>query len=275
MANYWVKNENGTILGPLGLQVLRDLGAAGKLGSVMAASTDGRTWSPLRAFPELGGIIQAAAAPAPPAAEASEVRRELAAIRGKPWHQVFGVPAGASREDYRTAFFAKVKRYHPQRLPPSASAETRAACAEMFKFLSDAMMAVQNVQTTPLAPRDAARSPTFRAAEFVGLVEGPDRVQATICLGPKSVELFTTHKLANITTCSFFLAERRLALGRLVDVTLTFEGEPRTLKAHGRVVLESAGDDPRQPRGSGIQLNLSSTDRAFLQGFVASVAPKS
>jgi Tfp pilus assembly protein PilZ len=99
-------------------------------------------------------------------------------------------------------------------------------------------------------------------------------VEARVLVGARTAQLFTAHKLVNVSTGGFFIAGRTYPLGMAFDVTLRFEGSPETMSTRGKVVLESAGTDPRQPRGTGVQLNLSSAERSFLQSFIGSVVAK-
>ena len=281
MTRYWVRNEDGTVLGPVGLMVIKDLAAAGQLSSIKEVSVDGQKWKPLGAFPELNALVPAASGAGTAAGEAEQIRAEIKALRLKSPHEIFGVPRGAGLNEVRAAFFEKVKRYHPQRLPRGAPREIQEACGEMFKFLSDLMLAVQTGRTgsapggrTP-APLAHTPPPMFGAEAFVGLLRGANGTyQVNLALGPKTVELFTRHKLVNVQTGGFFIPDRVIPLGTAMDITLTFQGDPRVLSTRGKVVVESAGQDPRQPKGSGVQLNLSPAERTFLQTFVSALTPK-
>ncbi len=52
-------------------------------------------------------------------------------------YELLGVPANASGQDVQTAYFALVKKYHPDRLPPQFAALTRAAQA-LFERVTEA-----------------------------------------------------------------------------------------------------------------------------------------
>jgi hypothetical protein len=281
VGDYWLKQDDGTVLGPLGIQVVRDLVRTGQLRAVREVSTSGRNWQPLGAFPELAAALAAPAQIRSPGSEAADIRAEAAAARRKLPHELFGVRPGASLNDFRAAFFERIKRYHPHRLHPGTAPDVRAACAEMYKVLSDAMMAIQSSGAAPSTPpvgSPPARPtppPAFRPDEFVGLEQkGTDRVEARVLVGAHTAPLFTAHKLVNVSTGGFFIAGRTYPLGMAFDVTLRFEGSPQTMSTRGKVVLESAGTDPRQPRGTGVQLNLSSSERSFLQSFIGDVVAK-
>lgn len=270
MIRYWIRNADGTVLGPIGFNVVRDLAAAGQLRHVFEASTDGHAWKPVGAYPELR-LLLGRAEPLP-AEQAQRIREELAAARRLPLHQVFGVAESASKDEIRAAFFAKVKPYHPQRLPPTTPADVRAASAEMFKFLSDLMLGVHSGPRPRGVPSDPA--PTFAPDEFIGLRRGPgNHWEADILVGARSAELFTRHRLVNASSCGFFVAGQVIPLGTPFDVKLRFEGNPRTLSTRGKVVLEVASTvDPSQ-RGTGIQMSLSREERSFLQSFIHAVSP--
>ncbi|WP_224247311.1 TIGR02266 family protein [Hyalangium gracile] len=156
MANYWIGDTAGRVLGPLTLQALRDLVGSGRLRAVTRASRDGNTWIPLQDFEEVRDII-AAAKPAPGAdkQQAEQIRarlRELQALKTP--HEVFGLKPGASMDEVRLAFFRMAKRFSPEHLAPDASQELRRASQEIFDFLS---LKMREAEARPVAQGTPAR----------------------------------------------------------------------------------------------------------------------
>lgn len=141
MANYWIGDTAGRVLGPLTLQALRDLIGSGRLKKVSRASRDGNTWISLQDFEEVKDLV-AAATPGPGAdkQQAEQIRtrlRELQALKTP--NEIFGVKPGASMDEVRLAFFRMAKRFSPEHLAPETSQELRRASQEMFDFLSQKM----------------------------------------------------------------------------------------------------------------------------------------
>jgi len=283
VTRYWIRNDDGTVLGPVSLIVLKDLAKAGQLSSLKEASLDGRSWRLFSSYPELKDLAGTPSSPTPspsPAHDAHRIRDELQALRRKTPHEIFGVPSTATVNEIRAAFFEKVKQYHPQRLPRGAPREMQEACGEMFKFLSDLMLALQTGQRanprsagTP-PPAALTPPPTFAPESFVGLARGLNGTFAIhLEVNPRNLDVFTRHPLVNVQSGAFFIPNHVIPLETQVDVTLTFPGSPKTLSTRGRIIMESGGD-VRQPRGSGVQLNLSPAERTFLQSFVAGLVAK-
>ncbi len=159
MSRYWVCDAMGRVLGPVGLEALWHLVLTGRLRGVTQASWDGRTFLRLEAFPELSALLEEALHVHQVEQEGQEARRLLAqleALRDKPAHAVFGLPAEASLELLRAAFFSRVKHFHPARLPRETSDELRQARGAMFEFLSRLMA------------RCEQREPTYSPEEFAG-----------------------------------------------------------------------------------------------------------
>jgi hypothetical protein len=143
---YWLADSEARVLGPVSLDVVRDLAMRGKLNDVRAVSRDGRQFVPLREVPE----IQTALAP-PQGDEVAraqydatkQIREWLESVKDRPTHEVFRVPANASKEAARTAFFNLVHRYLPSRLPPEATPELRLACEDAFLVLAERMVELE------------------------------------------------------------------------------------------------------------------------------------
>lgn len=141
MANYWIGDTAGRVLGPLTLQALRDLIGSGRLRAVTRASRDGNTWTPIQDFDEVKDLV-AAAKPSPAAdkQQAEQLRtrlRELQALKTP--QEIFGVKPGSNLDELRLAFFRMAKRFSPEHLAPDTAQELRRASQEMFDFLSQKM----------------------------------------------------------------------------------------------------------------------------------------
>ncbi|SEU36525.1 TIGR02266 family protein [Stigmatella erecta] len=158
MANYWIGDATGRVLGPLTLQALRDLIGSGRLRAVNRASRDGTTWIPLQDFTEVKDLI-ASALPTLAAEQqrAEALRTQLRGLQNlKTPHEVFGMKPTSSLDEVRLAFFRMAKRYAPEHLPAETSEALRQVSQETFDFLSQKMREVE-----ALAPRGTpGRVPT-------------------------------------------------------------------------------------------------------------------
>jgi hypothetical protein len=303
MAEYWIRDREARVLGPVGLNVVRDLVAAGRLKDIASISTDGQTWTALADFPGLADLM---AAPAPSAndlaaqdqAQAKKLRDQLVQLRALPDEVVFKVPENSSAQLFRSAFFALAKKFHPDRVPDGFP-ELRAACGEAVEFLSGRMNArVRSVQARPLpqlspvaqlAPEPApARAPTrarppapepppppkpFDASQFVGL-ERKDmtRYAAKVRITRESVSMFTQNALVNVNNSGVFLPGRLAPLGAEIDLLFQFSEPTRDIEAKGKVVWENA-QDPKYPVGFGVRYQkLRDDDTAFIKAYVAMAA---
>ena len=113
MSSFWLADSDARVLGPVGLDVVRDLALRGKLNDVRAVSKDGKTFVPVREVPE----IQQALAVTPKNADelayaqadaTKQIREWLTSIKGRSSEEVFRVPQNGSREAWRAAFFSLV-----------------------------------------------------------------------------------------------------------------------------------------------------------------------
>lgn len=269
MADYWIRDREGRVLGPVSLQVLLDLVDAGRIKEVAAISLDGRLFT---ALAEVPGLLDLMAAPLPTAsgqaaqdlAQAQKLRAQLAQLRTLPDSEVFKVAEGASPEVYRTAFFALAKKFHPDRVPEGFP-QLRAACSETFRFLSERVNARISAAKLP-----AARPRPLDASQFVGLERvAPGRYEATVRITRESVSLFTRHAVVNLKSGGLFVPGRVAPLGAQVDLLLHFVEPSRDIKAFGRVVWENALDT-RQPVGFGVRYQqLGEDDEEFIRQYVA------
>ncbi len=285
MADYWICDAEGRVLGPVGLVVLRDLLEAGRVTKVTRVSLDGKSWRGLEAVPELARLYAADGARARQEEDARRLRAHLEACRSRPAHEVLGVPKDAPLETYREAFFRISKRFHPDKVPKDAAPALVEACGLAFRFYSGVMARVEaapreapsarrSVPVKAPAPAPApAAAPEYRPEDFVGIKPlAPGAAAAEIRVTPQNVGMFTDHPLMNLGRGGFFLADARvLPLGTQVALTFRFEDPPHSISARGKVAWEDAGQKGTRP-GFGITfLQLSSLDRDFLKAFVQRV----
>ncbi len=139
MVHYWIRDSSGRMLGPVGRDSVRELLAANRLPGANLVSLDGKSWKPLREFPELVPPAGTGTAATQEEQRAEQVLTETKRLKGRPPREVLGVPAGALVAQARTAYFSKVKQYHPSMLGSKTSPNLRRAYGEMFQILSDAM----------------------------------------------------------------------------------------------------------------------------------------
>lgn len=293
MAEYWVMDEKGLVLGPVGLQVLRDIAAGSKMGHLTRASDDGKTWVPLMQLPEVAQAVL------PPAMverqqqeqrEAARVTRELERIRAMPAHALFGVPAGSSARTHREGFITLAKPYHPGRLPRDVHPDLLRACMSMFQFLSTRMAEVDQQEHragasasvtpsrgTPISPASGTPpSGTPRAQSgyadeaFVGFARtAGDRLEARVQVTPARIGIFNGHRLMNLATGGAFIpCPTPPPMGSVLEMVFHFGNPQRDVRTRAKVVCEDAGEG-RGVRGFGVRFdNLSKDDQAFLQQFV-------
>lgn len=284
MADYWIRDREARVLGPVSLEVVRDLVAAGRLKEIASISLDGSTWTPLADFP---GLVDLMAAPAPSVnvqaaqdqAQAKKLREQLVQLRALPDSVVFKVPDTSSAQVYRSSFFAMAKKFHPDRVPEGFP-ELRAACSEAVEFLSARINArIRTAQVQPLPqmkqPARAAPPPPpapkpFDGSQFVGL-ERKDmtRYAAKVRITRESVSMFTQNALVNVNNSGIFLPGRVAPLGAGIDLLFQFIEPSRDIKTTGKVVWENA-QDPKHPVGFGVRYQkLRDDDAAFIKAYVA------
>lgn len=276
MDDYWIRDAQGRVLGPIGLEVLRELVKAGRLRSIRQASRDGRHFSELTSFPEVSFAIHEALQ----AQQVEESRQEarhlteqLRAMEGKQVHEVFGLPPDASINAFRASFFALVRRFYPDRLPSEAPEELRRAYGEMFHFLSGLMSRIEQRAQTPAAPPHPPSAParTYNLEDFVGWERRDDnRIHAELRITQESVGLLTEQQSANVSNGGLFLATQQLLpLGERLQLTLHFDDPVRDVSARGVVVWQNEQPAPRRPRGVGVRFtHLEEADRRFLGYYV-------
>ena len=282
--NVWIRDDAGRVLGPIGLAVLRDLVAAGRIARIQAASRDGQQFLPLKEVPEIADMLAKEARRADDKLEADRIGNLLHEMKSRQPHEVFELPEGAPLDDYKSAFFRLAKQYHPQRLAPDALPELRLAYDSLFHFLAMTMAQVEvrlaasrPATGTPSAGRPAAGAPSasgrYGAENFVGLVQRPDGTPALeIRVSATTAGIFVDNALVNLTKDGVFLPlQSGLPLGSLVELTFVFDDPPRTVTGRGRVVFENVAGKTGKP-GIGLKfVRLSDPDRAFLTDYVKRV----
>ncbi len=141
MANFWVSDSVGRVLGPLTLQALRELVGAGRLRNAVKASRDGNTWMALQELEELKDLLgQVKPSPSMEQQQAERLRTQLRGLQAlKTPHEVFGVKPQANLDEVRLAFFRMAKRFSPDHLAPDTHPDLRKVSEEIFHFLSQRM----------------------------------------------------------------------------------------------------------------------------------------
>ncbi|MBL8949194.1 MAG: PilZ domain-containing protein [Myxococcaceae bacterium] len=271
------------------LEVLRDLITSGRLRGLDKVSVDGVTFKTLPEFPEIAALFQereAAAASPEAAGEANRLMAEINALKSRPVHDVFGLQQTDSIDAYRAKFFALVRRFYPERIPKDPQPGLREAYSEMFQLLSRLMAQVEALNHAKPLPRPpqlappvltpvaapVAAPPKFEPKEFIGWERrGDDRVYCDVaCTLQNAVQMFTSHKLVNISNGGFFLASSRSPrLGEPMEVSMSFDPPARKIVAMASVVWENQVTDSKTPRGFGCRFTrISDEEKKFIQDFV-------
>jgi hypothetical protein len=269
---YWLADSEARVLGPVGLDVLRDLALNGKLGEVRAVSRDGRSFSPVSNFPEVldaigprGGEQQRIAV--------QRLKAWLAEAYPKPTHEVFRVPAEANLSTYRGAFFALARRYSPDRLPLDATPELRAACEDAFLHLAARMVDLERRVAAAVAVAAVAQAapPPARPDRPVEVSWRGSTLEVRMKVQARDVTLFTKHPEANFRLGEVFVpTEEAVQPTTLVDFKLRFEGHPATLALRGRVSRPWSAPAHALPAGIAVRFEgLSEADRAFIRAYIA------
>ena len=276
MKDYWIADSEGRVLGPVGVDVLKDLIFAGRQDLISRVSLDGSTWAPLEQVPELAQLTlnrsTASDRVSREKQEAAKLRSQLESLRIRPAHEIFKVSKDAPIEVYRDAFFKLSKKFHPDSLPKNVDPELAEACAIAFRFLSGLMNQVEAAMLGANRRGPASKPaelPRYDADEFIGmnpLANGG--VHARIRVTGDNVNMFTDHPMMNLQHGSFFLTDDRvLPLGTTVSVTFNFEDPPHTIVARGRVAWEDVGRGAAHGFGITFQ-DLRESDRKFIREFI-------
>lgn len=263
---YWLADSDARVLGPVSLDVVRDLAMRGKLNDVRAVSRDGRQFVPVREVPE----IQTALSP-PQGDEVAkaqydatrQIREWLDSIKDRSTAEVFRLPTTASKEAARAAFFALVQRYLPSRLPAEATPELRLACEDAFLTLAERMIDWEKkgrAAPPPAIPKAQALPTPAASVTWRG-----GMIHAKLTLGRGDARPFTMDADANWKADALFVvSSERVMVGTPVEVTLTFEGHVTQIHATGRVI----GVQPAV--GFGVKmLDLGEHQRSIIRTWVA------
>ncbi len=265
---YWLADSEARVLGPIGLEVVVTLHARGKLLDVRAVSRDGRKFVPLREMPELQAVLSAPATPndaqRAQREATAQIRQWLTSIQQHPTQDIFRVPQGASRDAWRSAFFALVHRYVPSRLPPDTTPELRVACEDAFLALAERMVEIEKQFRAPHLPPPLMGSATSDPPPAARLSHRSGAVHIDLSLKRGDARPFTQdreHSWQNDSLC--IESSERLVPGSTIELAVTFEGHVTQLHANGRVATARAG-------GFTVKLlNLSEDQRALIRTWVA------
>jgi uncharacterized protein (TIGR02266 family) len=294
MANYWIADPGGRVLGPVSFEVLQDLVVHDRIQGIDRVSKDGRTWFTLAQFPDIAQVLAEHAPSEARCAREQELARalnaDLARMQRQMPHEIFGLAPESRVEDYRDAFFRLVKRFYPDRLPVDADPELRRICEEIFSLLSRLMTFIEHrpapvVARPPPAPADARlshppgsppprppperRAFTYRPSEFIYERRSDDRIAAQVKITSDNCRIFTQSKLVNLSTGGAFMpCSELVALGTSVALDFSFDEPQRTIRVAGKVVWWSAGEKG-QPRGFGVRfLDLGQADQDFIDAYL-------
>jgi hypothetical protein len=266
-AEYWLADSEARVLGPISLEVVRDLSLRGKLTDVRAVSRDGKSFVPLREMPELQAALGQPGAGEAVRAQAlatQQIRAWLANIQERPSHEVFHVPVNASREAWRAAFFSLVHRYVPGRLPPDATAELRLACEDAFLHLSERIIDQErSMRAAPppgIPPVPLTPSPSAQVSWRGGMIH----VRVTLSRG--DAKPFTMDPESNWKSdCLFVQSNEKVMVNTPAEVTLAFEGHVTQVHASGRVV----GVKSTHPLGFAVKLlDVDEAQRSMIRTWV-------
>lgn len=266
---YWLADSEARVLGPIGLDVVRDLAVKSKLGDVRAVSRDGRTFVAVHDVPEIHELLgQPAGASEVLRAQVQathQIRQWLAAIRDRTTSEVFRVPPGASREAHRAAFFAIVQRYVPGRLPPDATEELRVACEDAFLQLAERMVDIERQYRASAPPEVPPMLSPASPPPVVTWRGGMIHVRLTLNRG--DARPFTIDPDSNWRSDSLFVqSTEKVMVGTPAEVTIALEGHVTQINAVGRVV----GVKPTYPVGFSVRmLDIEEPQRSLIRTWVA------
>ncbi len=272
---YWLADSEARVLGPVSLDVVRDLAIRGKLADVRAVSRDGKSFVAVREVAEVQAVLgqpaQASEVLRAQVQATHQIRQWLGAIRDRPTAEVFRVPSGASREAHRAAFFALVQRYVPARLPADATEELRVACEDAFLHLSERMVDLERQfrnsvppEVPPMLTPSPVQGPSS-AAPVVTWRGGMVHVRLTLSRG--DARPFTADPESNWRSDSLFVqSTEKVMVGTPAEVTISLEGHVTQVNAVGRVV----GVKLTYPLGFSVRLlDIEEPQRSLIRTWVA------
>lgn len=264
---YWLADAENRVLGPVSIDIVRDLSVRGKLAEVRAVSNDGRTFKPVSEFPDLVKVLAPASGEEQSKAQAEttrQIRGWLDLVKDRPTAEVFKVPPGASREAWRAAFFALVYRYVPNRLPPDATPELRLACEDAFLHLSERMVDLERLFRAQAQPAPQVKKEPSRAPE-VTWRGGMIHVKCALARNDaKPFVVSPEHSYKD--DCIVVPTHEKVMVGTPAEVVMLFEGHVTQLHASGRVVALKTQPEP----GLAIKLlDLMEVQRSLIRTWVA------
>jgi hypothetical protein len=273
MTNYWLADSDSRILGPVSLEVVRDLAARGKLEKVKAVSKDGVEFVALREVPELEFVLTPQSTSQAHRAQgeaASQIREWLASMKSRPTAEVFRVPLEASRDAWRAAFFSIINRYVPSRLPSDATPELRLACEDAFLALAERMVDIERgirggsglmpAPVIPVATAPKVPSPQAEVKWHGGMLH------LTMNLNRGDISPFTLDPENTWKSDGLFVSSpERVMMNSPVETYLHFEGHASRVEGMGRVV----GMKTTYPLGFSVKLtDLNEEARSFIRTWV-------
>jgi uncharacterized protein (TIGR02266 family) len=296
MANFWIGDAVGRVLGPMEFEVLRDLVAFNRIRGITRVSRDGEAWIPVNEDPDLAPLVAAQEAQLRSTRDqetARKLRQTIEGLQRKMPHQIFDLPSEAPAADYRKGFFDLVRRCYPDPLRADADPELRQALEDLVALLGRLMTFVEDKQRSgalppradergrpegrPVELRAAPRRPirpgdpaeARRVPEFVFQRGQDDSLRADLVVNAETYRIFTDSKVTNLSSGGAFIPSNELvAMGTRVTMTFRFADPSRVVTVQGKVVFWSAGDKG-QPRGFGVRFtNLGLTDQAFMTTYV-------
>ncbi len=145
MDNWFLMDTKGAIVGPLGKDVAVSL-LRERPGLFVKVSRDGVSWSGLRHDLRTQALVGAEAPEAKQRREEQEAQKvlfELDRFKELTPNQLFGVPASASRRDFRQGFLNLAKRFHPARLAKDVHPALLRAHLLTYQYLSEVIQQVE------------------------------------------------------------------------------------------------------------------------------------
>jgi hypothetical protein len=265
--DFWLADTDARVLGPVNLEVVRDLALRGKLADVRAVSRDGKTFVPVREVPEIQQALSVAkstdALAFAQADATKQIRDWLTSIRGRSSEEVFRVPQNGSREAWRAAFFSLIYRYVPGRLPPEATPELRLACEDAFLALSERMVDLERqFRASKPSPSTASMQTTSLQVRWRGGMIHVRLILARGDLQPFTADPENTWQ----QDCLFVGSAEKLMINTPADITIGFEGHVTQIHSSGRVV----GVRTTPALGFSVKLlDLGEAQRAMIRTWVA------
>jgi hypothetical protein len=153
---WYLMDVQGAVVGPLpqasAVSLLRS-----RPGMFTKASNDGSTWRLLTQQVQLESAVAQESAPQRVMREEQEAQRvlfDLDRFRDLAPHELFSVPQGSTKREFRQGFLNVAKRYHPGRLARDVAPALLKAHIAVYQFLSEVIAKAEKT-----APDDVAAAP--------------------------------------------------------------------------------------------------------------------